>query len=159
MGIIRESELDWAVIEEGKMEVRRKQLGQAAGSDDLGCSLYEIPPGGASWPYHYHMANAEAIYVLSGTGVVRLDQGEKEIHSGDFVALPAGEDGAHRVRNEADGVLRFLVLSTMQEPDVTVYPDSEKIGVFAGAPPGGRGERTLHRYYRIDDDVDYWNGE
>jgi hypothetical protein len=47
----------------------------------------------------------------------------------------------------------------MNEPDVTVYPDSGKIGVFVGAPPGGREERSVHGYYNRDDDVDYWGEE
>jgi hypothetical protein len=47
----------------------------------------------------------------------------------------------------------------MDDPDVTVYPDSEKLGVFVGSPPGGREERSLHGYYRVGDDVDDWEGE
>lgn len=47
----------------------------------------------------------------------------------------------------------------MNEPDVTVYPDSEKIGVFVGLPPGGRDARSVHGYYRRDDAVDYWADE
>jgi hypothetical protein len=42
---------------------------------------------------------------------------------------------------------------------VAVYPDSEKVGVYVGAPPGGRGDRTLEGYYEIGGDVDYWKGE
>jgi hypothetical protein len=47
----------------------------------------------------------------------------------------------------------------MHDPEVIVYPDSDKLGAFVGSPPGGRGGRTLHGYYAIDDDVDYWEGE
>ena len=61
--------------------------------------------------------------------------------------------------NDSEGALRYLMFSTMAEPDLTVYPDSGKMGVYAGSPPGGRDERTLEGYYRIDDDVDYWEGE
>ncbi len=42
---------------------------------------------------------------------------------------------------------------------MTVYPDSEKIGVYVGSPPGGKGERDVSGYYRRDDDVDYWTDE
>jgi len=45
----------------------------------------------------------------------------------------------------------------MNEPDVTVYPEMDKFGVFVGSPPGGRGERTLEGYYHIDDETDYWD--
>jgi len=51
------------------------------------------------------------------------------------------------------------MVSTMVEPDVTVYPDSGKVGVFVGAPPGGEGDRPVHGYYRHEDAVDYWAGE
>ena len=51
------------------------------------------------------------------------------------------------------------MVSTMREPDVTVYPDSEKFGVYVGAPPGDDGDRSLEGYYPMDADVDYWHGE
>jgi len=78
------------------------------------------------------------------------------IEAGDYVAFPADESGAHRVVNEGDDSVRYLAMSTMTEPDVTVYPDSETFGVFVGSPPGGREERSLSGYYQIDDTVDYW---
>jgi hypothetical protein len=31
--------------------------------------------------------------------------------------------------------------------------------VFVGAPPGGRDDRSLYGFYRVDDDVDYWEDE
>ncbi|MFC6786967.1 cupin domain-containing protein [Halobaculum halobium] len=138
---------------------RRKRLAAAAGGDDLGCSLYELPPGKRAWPYHYHAGNAEALYVLSGEGTVRHADGTTPIRAGDYVALPAGEDGAHRVVNDAEDVLRYLAMSTMRDPDVLVYPDSDKVGAMGGAPPGGTGERDVDAYFRRDDAVDYWDGE
>lgn len=159
MGLANESDLEWAELEHGDTRFRRKQLGEAAGGERLGCSLYELPAGYKSWPYHYHRGNEEAIYVLEGTGAIRLDGETHELEAGDYAALPADESGGHKVINDADDTLRYLAISTMNEPDLTVYPDSGKMGVYAGSPPGGRGERTLDGYYRIDDDVDYWDGE
>jgi len=156
---VNEADLEWTTTERGDTGFRRKQLGAAAGGDRLGCSLYELPPGRESWPYHYHTANEEAIYVLAGAGTLRLDGEMHTIDEGDYVALPAGEEGGHTVVNDADGPLRYLVVSTMVEPDVTVYPDSGKFGVYVGAPPGGRDERSLEGYYPLDADVDYWAGE
>ncbi|WP_435196611.1 cupin domain-containing protein [Natronomonas sp. EA1] len=156
MSKISEGNLEWS---DSEMGLRRKQLGEAAGSEQLGCSLYELPPGERSWPYHYHTANEEAIYVLAGEGLLRLAGAEHALRAGDYVALPADESGAHRVVNDSDGVLRYLAVSTMNEPDVTVYPDSDKLGVFVGSPPGGRDPRSLHGYYRREDAVDYWEDE
>ncbi|MFC7046807.1 cupin domain-containing protein [Halobacteriaceae archaeon GCM10025711] len=159
MGKVNADSLAWDDLEVGETAFRRKQLGEAADGDQLGCSLYEIPPGRRSWPYHYHTRNEEALFVLSGRGRLRLDGETTPLAEGDYVAFPADESGAHRVVNDSDEPLTHVVVSTMDEPEVTVYPDSEKLGVFVGSPPGGRDERTLHGYYCIDDDVDYWEGE
>ena len=154
---VNESDIEWSESDHGDAQFRRKQLGEAAGGEQLGCSLYELPPGKQSWPYHYHTANEEAIYVLTGEGLLRADDGEHDLTTGDFVTFPADERGGHQVVNDSETTLRYLAVSTMNEPDVTVYPEMEKIGVFAGAPPGGRDERSLHGYYPLDADVGYWD--
>lgn len=153
---VNENDLDWNEYEQDEHVFRRKELGAAAGGEKLGCSLYELDPGHRSWPYHYHEANEEAMFVLDGTGMLRTADGEKQLSPGDFVVFPASEDGGHQVVNESEETLRYLVVSTMEEPDVTIYPEMEKFGVFAGSPPGGRDERSFHGYYPIDAAVDYW---
>ena len=153
---VNESGVDWQEYDREEATFRRKELSNAVGASDLGCSLYELPPGERSWPYHYHTANEEALYVLSGTGLLRTADGERQLEAGDFATFPADESGGHRIVNDSEEPLRYLLVSTMNEPDVTVYPEMDKFGVFAGAAPGGRDERSFHGYYRIDDEVGYW---
>ena len=159
--VVRTDDLEWGEQSHGdRFGHRRKQLGSAAGAERLGCSLYEIPPGRRAWPYHYHLANEEAIYVLEGSGTLRIDGEQVEISQGDYVALPVGPTGAHQVTNSSDAPLRYLCLSTMVEPDVLIYPDSNKVGLFAGAAPGGaRDKRTLQKLLRADAEVGYYDGE
>ncbi len=156
---VNESDLAWTEYDPNPKDTafRRKDLSSVVDADELGCSLYELPPGMRSWPYHYHTANEEALYVLSGTGLLRTADGEASLTDGDFVTLPADVSGGHRIVNDSEESLRYLMVSTMNEPDITVYPEMEKFGVFVGSPPGGRDERTFDGYYRIDDDVDYWD--
>lgn len=46
----------------------------------------------------------------------------------------------------------------MIDPDVIVYPDSGKVGIFVGSAPDGSKEmRTLHKYLRDDAEIDYWD--
>ena len=98
--------------------------------------------------------------MLEGSGILRIGEKEVEVSQGDFAALPVGPAGAHQVFNPSDAPLRYLCFSTMIEPDVLVYPDSGKLGVFAGAAPGGpRDTRTLHKYLRADAEVGYYDGE
>ncbi len=156
-----EDELRWSEHSHSeKFGHRRKQLGSAAGGERLGCSLYEVPPGRRAWPYHYHLANEEAIYVLLGSGTLRIGEREVALSRGDYVALPVVESGAHQIINTSDETLRYLCFSTIIEPDVMVYPDSDKIGLFAGSAPGGPKEkRTLSKFLRGDAEVDYYEGE
>lgn len=154
---VNEQDIDWDDYERGEQTFRRKELANAVDAEELGCSLYELPPGKRSWPYHYHTANEEALFVLSGSGMVRQDGEERSIETGAFVTFPADERGAHQVVNDGEEPLRYLAVSTMDEPDVTVYPEMEKIGVFVGSPPGGREERSLQGYYPMDADVPYWD--
>ncbi|MEB3830591.1 hypothetical protein [Phormidium sp. CCY1219] len=68
-------------------------------------------------------------------------------------------DRAHQLINTGETMLGYLCFSTMLEPDVMEYPDSGKIGVFAGSAPGGAKEtRTLSRFFPHDSQVNYWEG-
>ncbi|MBZ6493580.1 cupin domain-containing protein [Natrinema longum] len=151
-----EAEIDWKEYDREETAFRRKELSNAVDASGLGCSLYELPSGMRSWPYHYHTANEEAIYVLAGDGQLETETGLESLTAGDYVTLPADESGGHRVVNDSEGALRYLAMSTMNEPDVTVYPEMGKFGVYVGSPPGGRDDRSLEGYYYIDDETAYW---
>ena len=155
---VDESDIDWSAIGPDDTGFRRKQLGDADGGDQLGCSLHELPAGERSWPYHYHTRNEEAVYVLAGSGLLRLDDEEHSLSAGTYVALPTGEEHAHRIVNDGDGTLRYLVVSTMDEPDVLGYPDAGAIGVYAGSPPGGdEDDRVLSGFFDPEDRLDFWS--
>jgi uncharacterized cupin superfamily protein len=154
---VDEADLDWKEYDHDETTFRRKELGNAAGTDQLGCSLYELPPGKKSWPYHYHTANEEAMYVLAGEGQIRTPDGAQSVSEGTFISFPADESGGHRVINDSDDVLRYLAVSTMNEPDVTLYPDKEMFGVYVGSPPGGREDRSFEGYFPINAEREYWD--
>ena len=159
--VANEEDFGWAEHSHGeRFGYRRKSLSSAAGGQRLGCSLYEVAPGRRAWPYHYHDANEEAIYVLEGSGTLRVGGDEVPLQKGDYAALPAGVEGAHQLVNTSDERLKYLCFSTMVETDVSVYPDSGKVGVAVGAAPGGSKEkRTLSGLFRQEDGVDYYEGE
>ena len=154
---VNETDIDWSDVGRPGSDARRKRLAAAAGGEEIGCSLYELPAGERAWPYHYHTGNEEALYVLSGTGRLRLTDEEHALSPGVYAAFQTGEEGAHQVINDSAELLRYLVVSTMTDPDITVYPDSETFGVYAGSAPGGdMDERLLAGYFRQGDDVEYW---
>ena len=155
---VNADDLAWSETEAGDAQFRRKQLAPAAGGERLGTSLYELPPGAEGWPLHYHTANEEAFYVLGGEGRLRTGDagdGPYTLEPGDYVACPADERGAHQLVSTGKDPLRVLAVSTMDHPDVAVYPDSGTVGTFLGRPPGGEGDESP-TFFREADAVDYW---
>jgi uncharacterized cupin superfamily protein len=74
--VVSEKDVEWSESSHGEtFGYRRKSLSPATGGGKLGCNLYEVEPSCRAWPFHYHAANEEAIYVLDGSGALRI--GEK----------------------------------------------------------------------------------
>jgi uncharacterized cupin superfamily protein len=136
---------------------RRARLARQAGARELGASLYEFPPGQATFPYHAHTANEELLVVIEGQPSLRTPSGWRELDRGDVVSFPAGPEGAHQVANRSPHAARVLVISTMVAPEVNLYPDSDKL-MAATRAPGAEGE-GLQESYRREDALDYWEGE
>jgi uncharacterized cupin superfamily protein len=136
---------------------RRAGLGHQADGERLGASLYELEPGQAAFPFHYHLGNEELLIVVSGSPSLRDGDGERVLVEGDVVSFPRGEAGAHQVVNNAEQPARVLIVSEMNAPDVVVRPESGKLSAF-GRPPGGRGE-GMHEVFFRHDSVPFWEGE
>lgn len=136
---------------------KRAKLGAQAGSERLGASLFELEPGQAAFPLHYHLGNEEMLIVVRGRPTLRTGDGERELAEGELLAFPTGERGAHQVINRSSEPVRILIVSEMLSPDIVVRPESGKISAF-GRPPGGDGE-GMHGVYFERDSVPFWDGE
>ena len=136
---------------------RRARLGRQAGAERLGASLYEIEPGEATFPYHAHTANEEMLIVVAGRPSLRTPGGWRELAEGEVVAFPVGEQGAHQVANRSDRPVRVLVVSEMNAPEVSIYPDSGKFAAATRAPGAAGGGGMW--FFRRDDAVEYLEGE
>ena len=113
---------------------RRSRIGRHAGCEELGASLFEVPPGASTFPLHAHHANEELFIVISGSVVLRTLAGERKLNPGDVVACPRGLRGAHRLDNRSGETARVLVVSTMNAPDVNEFPDSGLLWARTYAP-------------------------
>jgi uncharacterized cupin superfamily protein len=134
---------------------RRARIGRQAGAQRLGLSLWDLPPGQAAYPYHFHLTEEELLIVLEGHPSLRTPAGWRELEPGQVLAFAVGEVGGHQLVNRTEAAVRFLALSTGGEPDIVVYPDSGKVGAFERRPDGG-GMRLM---FREADAVDYHEGE
>ena len=130
------------------------RLGKLLGDDakESGASVYELPPRQAVCPYHYEAGEEEWLLVLEGNPTLRHPQGSERLDPWDVVFFPKGPEGAHGIRNETEETARVLMFSTVVVPTATVYPDSDKVGIWTGDP-------EADVMVRRESKVDYFDGE
>ena len=132
-------------------EYFRRKFVPFGGAKNTLVSVYEVPPGKSAYPYHYQHKHEETFYILSGEGLLRTPDGEKTVSAGDLLFFPTGPEGAHKLTNpSATENLVYIDFDVVHDIDVTVYPDSDKIGIW------GMG---INKIYPQSADVDYYEGE
>ena len=95
-------------------------------------SFVELEPGNEAYAYHYHEINEEIFVVLNGEGIVRTSKGEVKIKAGDAISFPAGEGGAHVVKNTSDKMLVYVDFSTRSEAEISHRPEAGMMMVMSG---------------------------
>ena len=128
------------------------RIGTEVGAEDTGTTLYELPPGQALCPYHYEYGEEEWLLVVAGRPTVRTPEGTEQLEPLDLVFFPRGPDGAHQIRNDSAETARVLIWSDVVIPTATVYPDSDKIGIWTG-------DKSDDLMVRRSSGVDYFDGE
>jgi uncharacterized cupin superfamily protein len=117
-------------------EWRAESVVRNAGGEKLGGTLFELSPGSAGMPMHLHYAMEELIVVISGRPTLRTLEGESELAPGDVVACPVGKRGCHQVVNRTDEPIRYLIISTMDMPEILEYPELGTVRVLTEQPSG-----------------------
>jgi uncharacterized cupin superfamily protein len=136
--------------------IQAARLAEGAGSEHLGASLYELAPG-QEMVFHYHLQREELLIVLDGRLDLRTATGWHTLPVGEVTAFPRGERGAHGYRNNSDQPARLLMISEMDGPNVSVYPDTNQIGIFDAAQ---RSQRRFGALFNLDDAAsDYGGGK
>jgi len=151
------SEVEFTDVEEnGFYTSKRAQFSDAIGARQLGYNLTELPPGSAQCPFHSHRAEEEMFLILEGEGELRFGEHRYLIRKHDVIACPTGGPAtAHQIINTGSATMRYLALSILADVEVCEYPDSSKVGVFAG----GDNTPRLRKLIRSESEVDYYDGE
>jgi uncharacterized cupin superfamily protein len=97
-------------------------------SDETAMFVYDVDPGG-SFPYHYEYVE-EWLLVIEGAVAVRVPDGERELARGEILRFPPGPDGAHQITNRSEAPARLLLWSKASLPGISVYPDTDAVGVW-----------------------------
>ncbi|HEY8313610.1 MAG TPA: cupin domain-containing protein [Candidatus Baltobacteraceae bacterium] len=148
-------ELTWS-SPRGKFSGAGKQVSEALGRKPQSMDLNErhpfdveicrISPGATPYPYHSHSVQWEFYHVISGSGIVRHEDGTTPIESGDAFIFKPGE--AHQISNAGSENLILYVVADNPIGESNYYPDSKKWTVRSP-------ERRLIR----SEPLDYFDGE
>ena len=99
-------------------EYRKQEITSRAEFYTCYAAFYEISPGKANYPYHYHTASTELFYIIGGEGILETPEGEKRVKAGDVIVCPPGERAAHLLRNPSETeTLSYLDVDTVQSPE------------------------------------------
>jgi len=124
------------------------EIGLMLGATKLGYAAARLPTGESFCPTHWHTMEEELFIVWEGTPTLRTPRGELQLRPGDIVAFPTNERGAHKVTNKANGPCTFLMIANVNDDDVCVYPDSDKVGI-----------PSIRRRLRGSPTLPYYDGE
>lgn len=110
--------------------------------------IRKLPPGEYSFPYHYHRAAEEVMYIISGAMKLRSTDGIQLLSEGDVVHFETGENGAHQFFNHTQDFCTYFDVRVCSGIDVVVYPDSGKIMIS-----------RYNEVYEKCSEIDYFKGE
>ena len=106
-----------------------KSLGAAAGSRKIYVNVDSVPPNAYSTKYHSHSQQEEFFLIISGTGILRLNDEEIPVKQGDFFAKPAAQNIAHTFYNSGAENLLILDVGTTEKED-TLPPYETPLHIF-----------------------------
>ena len=116
----------------------RRRLGDAAGLDQFGVNLLTLPPGAWSSQRHWHTAEDEFVFVVSGELVLVTNDGEEVMRAGDTAGFKAGDPNGHHLINRSGAPAVVLEIGSRRPGGGCDYPDCDMT-----IPEGAKG--IFHR--------------
>jgi len=127
----------------------RTRLADAAGLTQYGVNLVRLEPGAWSSQRHWHIAQDEFIYVLSGELTLVTDAGAEVLRPGDCAGFKASDGDGHHLQNRSNADATFLEMGTRLADDGAHYSDIDMI-VPPRNPPGTYTKRDGTPYPKQD---------
>jgi uncharacterized cupin superfamily protein len=110
---------------QGHLSARWTDLGDAAGSRDVGVTRIQVDPGAWSTPTHVELDEEEIFYVLGGAGESWQDGKTYEIADGDCIVHRVGRE-AHTLHAGGEG-LDVLAFGERTSPTMTFLPRAKVV--------------------------------
>lgn len=123
-------------------------IGHAVGCEKIYVNIDYVKPGGKSTKYHSHSKQEEFFLIMSGNGLLRMNEEEIQIKTGDVISKPAGKDIAHQFINNSLEILQILDVGTLEKDDIVKYPDENVLFI--------KDEKLV---FNINDNIKDWTSE
>jgi uncharacterized cupin superfamily protein len=94
------------------------------GITQFGAYVDVLMPGAASSDRHWHEAEDELAFILSGTATLIDDDGDHILQPGDAACWPHGCLNAHHLANDTDEPCSYLIIGARVAGDICHYPDT-----------------------------------
>ncbi len=122
---------DKRVVEEGSTTpcgpCRLEWISTPGGLTQFGAFIETLPPGSRSSIKHWHENEDEMVYVLEGEITLHEGDAATLMRPGDAATFRAGDPVGHRLENQGDAPVRYLVVGTRAEIDTITYPDDDRV--------------------------------
>lgn len=107
----------------GRAEAR---MAKAVGLTQFGVNHVTLAPGSRTAARHWHSAEDEFVFVLSGTPLLIDENGRHPLEPGGIVGFPAGVPNAHHILNESSDPAVLIVVGSRRPGEETItYPDDD----------------------------------
>lgn len=107
----------------GEHGLRSLRLSVAGRLTQFGAHLETLAPGVWSSQRHWHSAEDEFLYLLSGTATLHDDHGMRDLFPGDSCAWRHGDPNGHHLTNRGDVPAVWLIVGSRCKGDICTYPD------------------------------------
>ena len=105
----------------------KQALGDAGGLTQFGVNLTRLPPGAASAQRHWHEAEDELVFVVSGELVLIEEGGETTLRAGEAATFKAGHADGHYLLNRSTEDAVVLEIGTRASEERCQYPDIDLV--------------------------------
>ncbi len=105
----------------------KRALGDALGLAHYGVNLVELEPGAWSSQRHWHSAEDEFMFVVSGELTLITDAGRQVLGAGMVAGFPAGTADGHHLVNDSEQTAVYLEVGDRSDDDEVRYPDIDMV--------------------------------
>jgi uncharacterized cupin superfamily protein len=134
--IVHWDDVEGERVDKGPLGFTTYDLGEAAGTKNVGVTRARVEPGRQSSPVHVECDEEEIFYVLGGSGLSWQDGEVYEVSAGDCIVHRVAEE-AHTMIGGPDR-LDILIFGERTNPPLTYLPRAKvvRMGVTLDVSPG-----------------------